>query len=80
MDVIGIDISDTGKGIDKGLRNKIFKPFFTTKPKGTGLGLAITKRLVEQHGGNICMDNNPGGGAIFCISLPVKQEKKEQIA
>jgi len=74
IDSIGIDISDTGKGINERLRDKIFKPFFTTKPKGTGLGLAITKRLIEQHGGDICAVNNPGGGAIFCISLPVKEE------
>jgi two-component system sensor histidine kinase AtoS len=70
-----ITITDTGKGIDKSIINKIFLPFFTTKPKGTGLGLAITKRLVEQHGGSIHVVNNPGGGASFTIDLPIKAEE-----
>ncbi len=77
---IQIAISDTGKGIDERVRGKIFQPFFTTKSKGTGLGLSITKRFIEQHGGDICVDNNPGGGTIFNIFFPVKQLKKEQIA
>ncbi len=75
---IQIAISDTGKGIDEELKDKIFQPFFTTKPKGTGLGLAITKRLIEQHGGDIYVDSSPGGGAVFNIFLPVKQKGKEQ--
>ena len=71
---VQIEISDTGKGIDEKVIAKIFQPFFTTKPKGTGLGLAITKRLIEQHGGDISAENNPGGGATFKIRLPVKKE------
>jgi signal transduction histidine kinase len=47
-----ITIKDTSSGIDNSMINKIFLPFFTTKPKGTGLGLAITKRLVEQQKGS----------------------------
>ncbi len=68
--LIEVMISDTGKGIDESALQKIFDPFFTTKPKGTGLGLAITKRLIEQHGGTICVSSNPGGGAAFIITLP----------
>ena len=71
---VQIEISDTGKGIDEKVIAKICQPFFTTKPKGTGLGLAITKRLIEQHGGDISAENNPGGGATFKIRLPVKKE------
>jgi signal transduction histidine kinase len=67
-----ITIRDTGSGIDKSIIDKIFQPFFTTKPKGTGLGLSITRRLVEQHGGSIRVANNPGGGASFAIDLPIK--------
>ena len=74
-----IEISDTGKGIDKEVIDKIFLPFFTTKSKGTGLGLSITKRFIEQHGGDIFVENNPGGGTIFNIFFPVKQVEKEQI-
>lgn len=75
-----ISVSDTGKGIEKELADQIFHPFFTTKPKGTGLGLAITKRLIEQHKGRLTFENNPAGGAIFMISLPVKQNESVQSA
>lgn len=67
---LSIRIGDTGMGIDTAVIDKIFQPFFTTKPKGTGLGLAITKRLVEQHGGSIGVESNPGGGVLFTITLP----------
>ena len=72
-DAIWIYISDTGKGIDRKILDKIFQPFFTTKSKGTGLGLAISKRLIEQHGGTMSAENNPDAGAKFTISLPVKR-------
>ncbi len=70
-----VAIKDTGSGIDQTMIDKIFHPFFTTKPKGTGLGLSITRRLVEQHGGSIRVANNPGGGASFTIDLPVAPEE-----
>jgi len=71
---VQISIADNGKGIDSKMLEKIFNPFYTTKPQGTGLGLAITKRLVEQHnGGSIAVANNPGGeGVTFTINLPVE--------
>ena len=72
---ITVDISDTGKGIDAAIRDKIFQPFFTTKSKGTGLGLAISKRLIEEHGGKISIEDNAGGGARFRISLPYDHGK-----
>ena len=80
LDAIQIEFSDTGKGIDEKVIDKIFHPYFTTKPKGTGLGLAITKRLIEQHGGEICVVNNPDRGARFIIFLPVEQKGKRQSA
>jgi signal transduction histidine kinase len=75
--IIRIKLSDTGKGIDNEVISRIFQPFFTTKPKGTGLGLAITKRLIEQHDGTLSVENNPDGGAVFTISIPVSESKKE---
>ncbi len=66
-----IEMSDTGGGIDEGVMDKIFQPFFTTKSKGTGLGLAITKRLIQQHGGSIGIERDTGVGVKFSISLPV---------
>lgn len=70
-DHIQIEVADTGRGIEAGVGDKIFHPFFTTKSKGTGLGLAITKRLIEQHGGVIGAENIAEGGALFRIVLPV---------
>ena len=71
---IVIEIADTGKGLEGKDFEKIFQPFFTTKPKGTGLGLAISKRLIEQHGGMINAASNPQNGLTFTIVLPTKQE------
>lgn len=70
--LIQISLSDTGKGIREEYRDKIFEPFFTTKADRTGLGLAISRRLIEQNDGDISVDNNPNGGAVFKISLPLK--------
>jgi signal transduction histidine kinase len=69
-ETLRVTVSDTGTGIDASVMNSIFKPFFTTKTKGSGLGLAITKRLIEEHGGRISIENNTGRGARFTISLP----------
>jgi two-component system sensor histidine kinase AtoS len=70
---IQIVVSDTGIGIDEKDIDKIFLPFFTTKPKGTGLGLSICKRLIEQQNGAIHVARNPEGGLRFTIDLPVEQ-------
>ena len=52
----------------------MFDPYVTNKTKGSGLGLAITKRIVEEHGGMIWLENNhPGPGACACIRLPLGQ-------
>jgi signal transduction histidine kinase len=66
-----IRVGDSGKGVDEAIREKLFQPFFTTKLKGTGLGLSISKRLVEQQGGSIRLENRPEGGSVFIILLPL---------
>jgi len=70
--VIGIAISDNGPGIAATHREKVFEPFFTTKTdgKGTGLGLSIVRNIVEQHGGEIRVDEARQGGAEFTCLFP----------
>jgi len=68
---VQIDVKDTGTGIPPDERDKIFKLFYTTKEEGTGLGLAITKRIVEEHGGEIKLSSALGEGTTFSIFLPL---------
>lgn len=69
-----IAVSDTGVGIPSEQLGRIFQPFFTTKAHGIGLGLAIIRRLVEDHGGYICVEGHFGYGATFSIRLPLMIE------
>jgi len=69
---VRIEVADTGKSIDDDTMDKIFQPFFTTKAKGTGMGLAISKRLIEDHGGTITLNNLPDRGAVFTIRIPTR--------
>jgi PAS domain S-box-containing protein len=72
-DVIRIEVEDTGPGIPPNLLERIFNPFFTTKPtgSGTGLGLSISLGIVREHEGRIWAENAPQGGARFVIELPL---------
>lgn len=68
-----ISVTDNGNGIPASVIDKIFQPFFTTKPtgQGTGLGLSLSYDIVKAHGGEIRISNGDTGGAMFLISLPV---------
>jgi PAS domain S-box-containing protein len=66
-----VSISDSGGGIPSGTIKAIFSPFHTTKSTGMGLGLSICKSIIEAHGGKISAQNNPDGGAMFSIILPI---------
>jgi signal transduction histidine kinase len=72
--------SDTGSGIAPDVLPRIFEPFFTTKAagKGTGLGLAIAARIVEEHGGAISVESEPGRGTTFTVRLPVHEPSPEE--
>lgn len=67
---IQIIISDCGGGIPFDMEDKVFDLFTTSKEEGTGLGLAITRQIVEAHSGTLLLDNHPGKGCTFIISLP----------
>ncbi len=72
-DAIRIEIEDTGSGVPPNLLERIFNPFFTTKPTGhgTGLGLSISLGIVREHEGRIWAENAAQGGARFVVELPV---------
>jgi two-component system NtrC family sensor kinase len=72
-ELIRLEVEDTGPGIPPNLLERIFNPFFTTKPtgSGTGLGLSISLGIVREHDGRIWAENAPQGGARFVIELPV---------
>jgi signal transduction histidine kinase len=68
---VTVRVSDAGPGIPPALRERIFEPFFSTRPeRAGGLGLAITRRIVEESGGAIEVDAAPGGGSEFRVRLP----------
>lgn len=66
-----IRVGDTGPGIATGDLETVFNPFFTTKPEGMGMGLAIVRTIVEAHRGTISAENQPLGGALFTVRLPI---------
>jgi PAS domain S-box-containing protein len=72
-DLIFIDFEDNGPGIEKETLSKIFDPFFTTKEvgKGTGLGLSVAYGIINEHGGTISVESQPGSGAKFIVALPI---------
>lgn len=63
-------VQDEGEGIAAEVRDKIFAPYFTTKPGGTGIGLTIASRVAKAHGGEIVIDSTPGHGSRFAVILP----------
>lgn len=65
-----VAICDTGPGVPNELLERIFDPFFTTRDRGTGLGLAVSRRIVQEHGGDLTAHNREGGGAVFLLQLP----------
>jgi two-component system NtrC family sensor kinase len=71
---VTLEIGDTGPGIAPHHLDRIWDPFFTTKPigQGTGLGLSITRQSVTRYGGTIRVESRPGEGARFIIELPVR--------
>jgi C4-dicarboxylate-specific signal transduction histidine kinase len=67
---VRISVADRGPGIPPDLRERVFEPFYTTKPQGLGLGLTVCRSIVTAHGGRLWSENGQKGGAVFCLSLP----------
>jgi two-component system, NtrC family, nitrogen regulation sensor histidine kinase NtrY len=73
-DAVEIAVADTGHGVTRELKEKLFLPYFSTKKRGTGLGLAIVSRIVEDHHGSIRVEENHPVGSRFIVELPLAPE------
>jgi len=67
-----VAVIDRGPGIDPKIMEQIFNPFFTTKSDGVGLGLAIVSKIVDEHGGRMTVESEPGKGSVFRVYLPIQ--------
>ena len=74
--MILVEVTDNGPGMPPEVLDKIFSPFFTTKPQGSGLGLAIVRKIVDAHDGRIDVGVVEGGGTRFCVTLPITGNHK----
>lgn len=72
-------VSDNGQGFPDEVLVHAYEPYVTTKAHGTGLGLAIVKKMVEEHFGQILIENNPLGGACITIQLPLANEEQKEL-
>jgi two-component system sensor kinase FixL len=68
-ETVQVAVSDTGAGIAPEIAEQLFQPFVTTKRQGMGVGLSISRTIIEAHGGRLWAEPNPGGGAIFRLTL-----------
>jgi signal transduction histidine kinase len=68
-EAIDITVADTGPGIAPEHLERLFDPFFTTRPQGMGMGLAICRTIAEAHGGRLIVESEPGRGATFRLTL-----------
>ena len=73
-DAVELIVSDTGQGVSRDVKERLFLPYFSTKQRGTGLGLAIVSRIVEDHHGSIRVEENKPVGSRFVVELPVAVE------
>jgi nitrogen fixation/metabolism regulation signal transduction histidine kinase len=73
---IAVSIADNGPGVDAATRDRIFVPFFTTKPGGSGIGLSLARQIAHAHGGRLELTNNPPHGAVFTLVLPINRESE----
>jgi PAS domain S-box-containing protein len=79
---IRLSVADNGPGVPAEIRTRIFDPFFTTKPAGigTGVGLSMCHNIIDSHGGTVELDETPGGGATFLVTLPARRSAPADFA
>jgi two-component system, LuxR family, sensor kinase FixL len=70
QDFVQISVADTGTGIQSGAEERIFQPYYTTKPNGMGLGLSLSRTILLAHGGRLWSENGGFGGAVFYLTVP----------
>jgi len=75
-DEVRVSVRDTGPGIDTAHADRLFAPFFTTKPQGIGMGLPISRTIIEAHGGRLWAENGEPRGAVFHFALPTERNAK----
>ena len=75
---VEISVTDTGAGLAQEMRERLFKPFSSTKENGTGIGLSISKSIIEEHGGHINFCDNKPTGAIFMFTLPIYEKRSRE--
>ncbi len=72
QDTVLVELADEGPGMPQDVADRVFNPFFTTKPQGSGLGLAIVRKIVDAHDGSIDLNTAPGRGTLIRVTLPVR--------
>ena len=75
-----IRVEDSGSGIRTEIKDRIFDPYFTTKPQGTGLGLAIVSRIAGEHQGYVSVSGEPGKSTLFEVFFPAITSEDERLA
>lgn len=74
---VEVSIADSGPGIAPEIAAQLFQPFITTKRQGMGVGLSISRTIIEAHGGRLWVEPNPGGGAVFRLTLKAATEEED---
>jgi signal transduction histidine kinase len=77
-EAVALSLIDTGKGMAPEVLERVFRPFFSTRPGGTGLGLPTTRKIIEAHSGTIDVQSEVGRGTKFTIRLPVAKRGDEE--
>ncbi|HLB59309.1 MAG TPA: ATP-binding protein, partial [Bdellovibrionota bacterium] len=78
LQMVTVEVSDTGPGIPEEIKPRLFEPYFSTKDAGTGLGLSIVKRIITDHNGFIRVADNQPKGTTFIIELPARPSIRPQ--